>query len=165
MSRTVTALIGLLTLLCLAGLPRPTESRAADPDKAKKTCTLTVVHENNSLPSLVMVTLYQEGKIIRSRELKYFFDDKVTWDKLPEGTYEAHFEAPGYEKLVKRVFLAEGDDGVKVYVQLDKQPVVLGAGTSVQEILKQLEQLKKANAELQAKVEALQAEVNQLKKK
>jgi hypothetical protein len=146
----MSTLIALLILL-------PGQAPAAD-EKPAKTTSLTVVHDNNSLPELVLVTLYQDGKPIRSRELKHFWADTVRWDKLSPGMYEAHMEARGFEKYVKRVFLTEEDGGSKVYVELEKKGGAVGGGPSIKEITDQLKAL-------QDKVKALEAEVERLKKK
>jgi hypothetical protein len=159
--------LGFVTLsaVALAAGFTPGTGAAGPDDKSPKTTRLTVVHDNNHLPSPILVSLCQDGKIIRSRELKYFFDDTVTWEKLRPGPYEVHFEANGYEKCVKRIQLTEDDAAAfKVYAQIDKKAVIVGGGVSVQEVLDRLTQLKKENAELRARVEALEAEVKRLKK-
>jgi hypothetical protein len=129
-------------------------------DKQEGTIPLTVSHENGSLPQIVSVELYQDGKLLRTRELNFNDDNRIAWNKLMPGRYEVHFEARGYKKLVKRFTLAEGDKDYKVRVELDKDnSVVVGSGSvSLQEMEKQLETLKK-------KVETLEAEVEKLKKK
>jgi hypothetical protein len=122
---------------------------------------VTVVHEDRSLPPIVTVELYQDGKLLRSRELNFSSttEDKVVWRKLKPGRYEVHFEGRGYKTLVKRFTLVEGDTGYKIRVELDKdQAVVIGSGVSLAEMQKELEATKK-------KVAALEAEVEKLKKK
>jgi hypothetical protein len=147
--------VGLFAAGWLIG-PTPTSARA---DEKSKPSSITVIHGDKDLPDLVMVTLYHEGKPVRSRELKYasgFSDaDRVTWTKLAPGRYEVHFEAKGYEKFIKRFILGEEDANV-VRVQLDKKETVVGsAGLSLQEMEKQIEALKKKVAELEAEVDKL----------
>jgi len=134
--------------------------------------SFTVVNSlggNNSDPPVVLVELYQEGKIIRSRELKSggeIVPQKVTWGNLAPGRYEVHFQAPGYEKFIKRLLISKEDADIPVAVEVSKKAVVVGGdGPSLQEMADELGRLKKENADLQARVESLQIEVNQLKKK
>src|SRR5262245_61904349 len=152
----------LLAALCAAAALAPghqPDTVRAD-DKAQKSCSLTVVHDNNGLPELVLVELYQDGKVIRTRELKYNStpfnntDDRVTWGKLAPGRYELHFEGKGYEKFIKRITLVEDDDTPpKMRVDLDKKATVLGDGVSLAEMQKQLDAMKKKVADLESEVE------------
>jgi cell division protein FtsB len=89
----------------------------------------------------------------------------VTWEKLPAGLYEAHFEAAGFKKFVKRVVLAEDGPGLVLKVQLDlNTPQTLGGGPSGQQLAQDLAALKKEQAELQKQIADLRAEVAKLKK-
>jgi hypothetical protein len=135
--------------------------RAQEKTEPQKTCSLTVLHDNTALPELVLVELHQDGKVIRTRELKIrefgvtATDERVTWTKLPPGRYELHFEGKGYEKFIKRITLVEDDETPKYRAELDKKAVVIGDGVSLAEMQKQLEALKKKVAELEAEVEKL----------
>jgi hypothetical protein len=165
MNRSLTA--GSLGLLFVAAAVLPGAARADEPkDNAKPTASLTAYHPGAQVPLVVQVSLYQDGKLIRAREVNWSGDDKVTWPKLAVGAYELHFEAPGYAKFVKRVLLSEDDPPARVMIQLDRQPVVVGpGGPSFQEVCDELQKLRKANADLQAQVRALRELVEQLKKK
>jgi hypothetical protein len=153
-----------VAVLCLAAgwLSGHAPDAVRAQDKQEGTIPLTVSHENGSLPQIVTVELYQDGKLLRTRELdrQDTIDWKITWMNMKPGRYEVHFEGRGYKPLIKRFTLAEGDKDYKVRVELDKDAtVVVGSGgVSFQEMEKQLETLKK-------KVETLEAEVEKLKKK
>jgi hypothetical protein len=155
----------LWCLLTLAPFSAPGVALGDEPrDKAQPTASLTVLHDNfRYTEPLALVTLYREGKPVRSAELKTSSDEstpdrKVTWQKLPVGVYELHFEAAGFKKFVKRVVLAEEGPELVVHVQLDLNTErSLGTGPSLQELSDQVARLKE-------KVEQLQAEVARLKK-
>jgi hypothetical protein len=153
----VTLLAGLVVAFALLLSAAPAEQPA---DKPKAVISLQVYHPGGSIPGLVQASLFQDGKLIRSRELDWGSNtyDKVTWEKLSPGIYEVHFEAPGYPRSVKRLVLTEDDLALKVSAQLDKQPLVTGAGPSLQELAEEVQRLK-------AQVRSLRAEVEQLKKK
>jgi hypothetical protein len=76
---------------------RPEEDRPLPPEAV----TLTV-HHDQSAPTLVMVTRLSKGKAIRTKQLRAFTDEAVTWEQLPVGTYELRFETDGYEKTAKQ---------------------------------------------------------------
>jgi hypothetical protein len=157
----------LACLLTLSAISAPGAALADEPkDKAQPTASLTVLHDNTRYTEpLALVTLYREGKPVRSAELKASpptpRDDqgnKVTWQKLPVGLYELHFEAAGFKKFVKRIVLAEDGPELVVRVQLDlNTDRSLGTGASLQELSDQVARLK-------GQVEQLQAEVGRLKK-
>jgi hypothetical protein len=101
-------------LLTLAPFSVPGAALADEPkEKAQPTASLTVLHDNDRYTEpLALVTLYREGKPVRSAKLKASSagtarDNRVTWQKLPIGVYELHFEAAGFKKFVKKVVLAE----------------------------------------------------------
>ena len=152
-------------LLTLASFSVPGAALADEPkDKAQPTASLTVLHDNDRYTEpLALVTLYREGKPVRSAELKTSSDEstpdrKVTWQKLPVGVYELHFEAAGFRKFVKKVVLAEDGPELVVRVQLNfNTDQSLGTGPSLQELSEQVARLK-------GQVEQLQAEVARLKK-
>jgi hypothetical protein len=153
----VTFLAGLVVAFALLLSAAPARQPA---DKPKAALSLQVYHPGGSIPRLVRASLFQDGKLIRSRELDWQSskDDKVTWVKLLPGAYEVHFEAPGYPRSVKRLVLTEDDQTLKLSAQLDKQPLVTGAGPSLQELAEEVQRLK-------AEVRSLRAAVEQLKKK
>jgi hypothetical protein len=152
-------------LLTLASFSVPGAALADEPkDKAQPTASLTVLHDNDRYTEpLALVTLYREGKPVRSAKLKASSagtarDNKVTWQKLPVGVYELHFEAAGFRKFVKKVVLAEDGPELVVRVQLNfNTDQSLGTGPSLQELSEQVARLK-------GQVEQLQAEVARLKK-
>jgi hypothetical protein len=168
----VVMLLALLSTV-FARLPgdgyEPTAAVRAEPpkEKARGNCSLTITHDGNYTQKIALVTLYQDGKPFRSAELEQGSPEqkKVTWEKLPVGVYEVHFEAQGFKKFVKRVVLAEDGPEVVLRVQLDMAtPYTLGGGPSVWQLAQEIEQLKKEQIELRRKVDELQAEVKSLKK-
>jgi hypothetical protein len=169
MSRTVTlgrgetllASAAVLGALLFVGTAGPGRTAAAD--EPPETVSLTVHHDQSS-PTLVMVTLLSNGKAVRTKQLRAFTEESVTWEKLPIGPYELQFEADGYEKSVKQIVLAKEDKDVKVRVALRKKA---GAGedAAFRELAERVKKLEQANAELRATVDRLQKEIDQLKKK
>jgi hypothetical protein len=133
--------------------------------KSKPTKDLAVIHGETN-PRIITVSLFSDGKQIRSGELDSQQGVTVHWRKLPVGDYEVHFEAKGFKKAIKRIKLAEEMVNPTVRAELDeKSELVLGGGPSMQELQKQIEKLQQANADLRARVEKLQKEIEQLKKK
>jgi hypothetical protein len=168
MKRRLLFVVATVVVLIPAG-NRPPGARADEPkDNAKPTASLEVYHPGSGVPLVVQVGLYQDGKLIRAREVNANSNvqDKVTWAKLPVGPYEVHFEAPGYGTFVKRVLLSEDDPPARIVIQLERQPMAVGlGGPSLQELSQELQKVKKANAELQAQMQVLREAVEQLKKK
>jgi hypothetical protein len=135
----------------------------------RATASLTITHDGSRqyTEPLALVTLYREGQPVRSAELEQrsMTRQKVTWQKLPVGAYEIHFEAAGFKKFIKRIILAEDAPEIVLQVQLGlNQSYELGAGPSSKELQEEIAQLKKTQADLGAQVQQLQAEVRQLKK-
>jgi hypothetical protein len=153
----VTLLAGLVVTFAVPLSAAPAEQPA---DKPKAAVSLQVYHPGDPNPRLVQASLFQDGKLIRSRELDWASGtyDKLTWERLSPGAYEVHFEAPGYARAVKRLVLTEDDQTLRASAQLDKQPLVTGAGPSLQELAEEVQRLK-------AEVRSLRAAVEQLKKK
>jgi hypothetical protein len=155
--------------LPLDGGSWPVAAARAEEPKGKPggTGSLTITHEGNYTEKIALVTLYQDGKPFRSAELEQGSAEhkKVTWEKLPAGLYEVHFEALGFKKIVKRVVLAEDGPEVVLRVQINLATEYgLGAGPSTQELVQEIATLKKDQAELRKKIDDLQAEVSRLKK-
>jgi hypothetical protein len=102
----------------------------------------------------VFVTLYKDGQAIRTTELPSTVitggRGSVTWNGVPTGSLEVHFEARGYGKVIKRIIVVKGTR-VSVRVDaMDKKDELWGAGPSL--------------FELQKRIETLEAEVAALKK-
>ena len=140
----------------------PGTSRAGE--KSPNTASLKVIYDK-SYSDYVLVELHQDGKLLRTRELKNGFRvgllespkaTSVTFDKLAAGRYEVHFEGAGYKKCMKRIGIGQDDKDATVYVELDKNEVrVIGGGPSLQELEKRIVDLEKANAELKTEIEKL----------
>lgn len=96
-------------------------------------------------PGVVMVSLYRDGKLVRTRELRQYVSlgsfpalgvptgltvrdhSSVTWKKLPEGTYDVYFEARGFPTSSKRVCVsADDEDDLTIWVELTKKPYTIG---------------------------------------
>jgi hypothetical protein len=145
------ALAPLLTLLMLPPV------RAQQPPKTDgKTVELKI---SNAMTLTVMVELYCDGKLVRTRELTppFINANVVSIPKLKPGNYEVHFLANGYKPFIKRVLLAEDDTEQTVSVELNSAGGVLGGGPSLQELAEQIEKLKKENAEIRAEIEKLKS--------
>lgn len=102
----------------------------------------------------VFVTVYKDGQAIRTTTIPSNVTSGhsgwATFDEVPTGALEVHFEARGYGKVIKRIIVVKGQ---QVSVNLDamgKKDEVWGAGPSL--------------FELQKRIEALEAEVAALKK-
>jgi hypothetical protein len=139
---------------------------AGDDAKEGETAALVVVNRYIR-PAPVLVTLYCQGKPVRSKELTKAEKEpaKVRWAGLPVGTYEIHFEAEGYKPFVKRFVLAKDDKDFEVLVRLSKDGAIVGGGPSLDALGDRVRKLEQANADLRAQVERLQQEIAQLKKK
>jgi len=156
--------IGLLFTAVQVG---PTALAQESKDKSRPANSLTIIHDGNWTEKLALVTVYHDGKPFRSAELEQRSMDhgSVTWEKLPAGIYEVHFEAAGFKRFVKRVILAEDAPGVVLRVQLDNTTArTLGAGPSTEQLEQEMTALKKEQADLRKQVADLQAEVSRLKK-
>ncbi|HEV3143437.1 MAG TPA: hypothetical protein VGZ47_06065 [Gemmataceae bacterium] len=137
-------------LLVLAFLA-PTLSEAQEP---LKTIELKITN-NNTIT--VMIELYQDGKLIRTREIPgaIVAASTATFSKLKAAKYEVHFLATGYKPFVKRVLLSEDDMEQTVSVELAVNGGVTGGGVSLQELAEQIAQLKKENVEIRKEIENL----------
>jgi hypothetical protein len=129
-------------------------AQAQQPKPEDKTVDLKVT---NPIDRIVMIELYQDGKLIRTREIAAAFvsHGTTTFNKLKPGRYEVHFLAPSYKPFVKRMLLSEEDTEQTITVQLNVDGGVIGGGVSLQELAEQIAQLKKENAELRAEIEKL----------
>jgi hypothetical protein len=140
---------------------------AASAQEGKGTAGILVSYETTytvTVP-IVMVELYQDGKLIRTKELDNLGKRgpiEVTWTKLPVGRYEVHFSADGRGTLIKRVILTEEDattpNRIQVDVSPDKKDVLVGSGASLQAMQDEVKQLK-------LKIDQLEQEIEKLKKK
>jgi cell division protein YceG involved in septum cleavage len=112
---------------------------------------------SNALNMTVMVELYCDGKLVRTREIvaPFISATVVSVPKLKPGNYELHFLASGYKPFIKRVLLAEDDTEQMISVELNTAGGVVGGGPSLQELAEQIEKLKKENAEIRAEIEKL----------
>jgi hypothetical protein len=164
--RYLARLVGAVLFASAVGWETRSTLLADDPkEKPKPTQVLTVSH-GEAQPRIIVVSLYSEGKLLRSGEIDSKVGTFALWRGLPIGKYEVHFEAKGYKKGIKHILLSEQDAQSSVSAELDqKVEIVLGGGPSIQELQEELNQLKKSNADLNTKLQKLQAEVDQLKKK
>ncbi|MBN9120124.1 MAG: hypothetical protein J0I06_13325 [Planctomycetes bacterium] len=117
---------------------------AAVPSPAARTGSLTVYRPAmDEEPLVVTVSLYRNGELVRTRELLPYRPplllsgtgliggaelpkprdrSSVTWNHLPEGTYDIHFEAKGFAGSVKRARVTPEDgDQLEIIVELDKE--------------------------------------------
>ena len=144
-----------LALASALSLLMPSLTQAQQPPKSDgKTVELKI---SNALALTVMVELYNDGKLVRTREIAVPFNNStlVTIPKLKPGNYEVHFLASGYKPLVKRVLLAEDDTEQTISTELNSAGGVLGGGPSLHELAEQIEKLKKENAEIRAEIDRL----------
>jgi len=135
--------------------------------------TLIVTNKNHNP---ILVELYREGKPIRSLELArtaLATPASAKLEGLPPGQYEMHCSSSGfgdYGKVIKRFYLSDEGE-TQVYADLnfslpiDKKPRIVGNGPSLQEIWQLVQELQQDKSDLQARVERLEAEINQLKGK
>jgi hypothetical protein len=141
----MTRVISFLALVCICICSVPGAAGDKNPKKpSTPTGTLTVDLPTSSKgPRFVLVSLYRNGGLVRSRELERFHASldlgtlnsrgpitwKVTWMNLPCGTYEVCFEAKGYARGCKRVRVCSEDgDELVVHVELDEKGYRLGDG-------------------------------------
>jgi hypothetical protein len=117
----------------------------------------------------IFVELYREGKPVRSLEIiptSNGSDSETKVTGLPPGQYEMHCHAVGQGKVIKRFYLNDEDE-TQVVAQVGSDnmetPAIVGGATSLEEIWQLLQKLQKDNADLQAKVDRLEAEIDQLK--
>jgi hypothetical protein len=112
---------------------------------------------SNALNMTVMVELYCDGKLVRTREITAPFINAniISIPKLKPGNYELHFLASGHKPFIKRILLAEDDAEQTISVEVNTAGGVLGGGPSLQELAEQIEKLKKENAEIRAEIERL----------
>src|SRR5262245_22876924 len=141
-----------LLLLLAAGLSLSGTSLlcAQQPKPEEKTVNLKV---DNGYGATVMVELYQDGKLIRMREIPG--PGNYQWMKLKPGRYEVHFMDKNHKPFIKRLLLSEDDTDQAVEVELTLNGGVVGGGVSLQELAEQIDKLKKENAELRAEIEKL----------
>ena len=158
MSRlAVQLLIFVAVLVAAVGwLSHCTPGTARADEKSPNTASLKVIYAK-SYSDYVLVELYQDGKLLRTRELQNGSSPaSVTFDKLAAGRYEVHFEGAGYKKCLKRIALGQDDKDATVYVELDKKEErVVGSGPSLQELEKRIAELEKANGELKTEIDKL----------
>ncbi len=160
----------LILLTVTAWIAWPTHD--SDAQENSKGLKLRVVHSNGSAdPRFITVSLYLDGKVMRNDEMQspsqFGAAGAILWEKLSPGQYEIHFEANGFKKGIKRITLVDGQTqtpSVASELSKDKE-LILGGGPSLAEIQMELAALKKANVELQKKVESLEAEIAKLKRK
>ena len=123
---------------------------ASTPKPDDKSISLTI---NSNVGNTVTVELYQEGKMIRMREIGNF--GSFIWPKLKPGRYEVHFLTASNKPFIKRLLISEDDPSQVLAVELSPAGGVVGGGVSLQELAEAIEKLKKENAELRAEIEKL----------
>jgi len=159
-------LILLLLAVSLCGVAiHGVNSLAQDArDRSSKPATLKIWHGANAQPQYLLVELFQERNRLRARELDSAGDQSVNWTDLAAGNYEVHCSATGYAKSIYRILISK-DDATELHVKVEKDKgAIVGGGPTIQEILEDLSQLKKANGALHARVQQLETEVADLKK-
>ena len=106
----------LFPLICAAvlsscwidsGLVVAAERTSRDGDSKFDTIALTVKHDVKDLmDSIALVTVYHQGRAVRTAELVYdSTNSKTTWN-LAAGHYEVHFESAKYPKFIKKIALS-----------------------------------------------------------
>src|SRR5262245_20706213 len=147
--RRVVILAALALAACVSAAP-PLHAQQPKPDD--KTVSLKI-YNRSSVTS--MVELYQDGKLLRSREI----DSSAShiWPNLKPGRYEVHFLNRDNKPLIKRVLLSEDDVEQSLNVELatGNQTRVIGGGVSLHELAEAIEKVKKENAEIRAEIEKL----------
>jgi hypothetical protein len=143
-------------VVAVGWLSHGTPGAARADEKPPNKAALKVIYAK-SYSDYVLVELYRDGKLLRTRELQNGFSaTSVTFDKLAGGRYEVHFGGAGYKKCIKRIAIGQDDTDATVYVELDKmEERVVGGGPSLRELEKRIAQLEQANAELRAEIEKL----------
>jgi hypothetical protein len=133
--------------VCAPGAPAGPKKPKHDPEP---TGTLTADWPVEFTgPKFVLVSLYREGELVRSRELRPVGPaasmatpfgalagpgvrtdgPAVTWKGLPCGIYDVCFEARGYARGAKRVRVSREDgEDLVVHVELGEQPYQIGDG-------------------------------------
>jgi hypothetical protein len=127
----------------------------------------------------VLANLFFDGKLIRSLELPkrvrrgsgkdWWVTEPVAVSEkltgLPPGQYEVHFQAAGYGKIVKNLYVSDENEN-EVYTEIGEKgpptPLHVG-GPSLQQVWQLLQKLQEDNSDLQARIKRLEADVNQLK--
>lgn len=113
-------------------------------------------------PAEVLVTLFQHGKRIRSRQLSV--GKGVDWKGLPDGEYEVHCSQIGYARSVYRILVSEKDvQTLTVRIAKDASRPV-GGGPSYDDLVAALSKTRKSVAALQQRTRKLEATIAALKK-
>jgi hypothetical protein len=127
----------------------------------------------------VLANLFFDGKLIRSLELPnrvrrgsgkdWWVTEPVAVSEkltgLPPGQYEVHFQAVGYVRVIKNVYVSDEHE-TEVYAEIgEKGPPtqIRVGGRSLQEVWQLVQKLQEDNSDLQARVERLEADIGQLK--
>jgi|SRR5947209_9694498 len=127
-----------------------------------KTRVLNAKFNSNALtnyPEVVLVQLYQEGKLLREKEVSSWpnsaLPKSVVWAQLPPGRYEVHFEARGFARAVKKVFLSEEDEAEStILIEIDQKADLTsgGDGPTLHGLAEEIKKLKEEVARLKAQL-------------
>jgi hypothetical protein len=152
--------LGLSLLGCLlAALLLQGSSTAQPPGGAALSVSnqVRLVDESGRKAGLVaLVTLYKQGQAVRSTDLSNVGSARVDWKGLAPGSYEVHFEAKGYGKVVKRVVLAPGVLSSVVLGSIGQNDEAWGAGPTLFELQRRITALETENQNMKVRVVELE---------
>ena len=126
------------------------EATLAQEKKANDGIIQIFVYGEKDCP-FVAVTVFREGKAIGSRDMLPNSNGGAGYvlDKLPDGSYEVHFQAPQHTTLIRKVVLGqERRASLSPTMVKGTGSMVLGGGPSLHDLEVRIRQLEEAVAKL-----------------
>lgn len=116
--------------------------------------------DGNQVNVPILFSLFKNGELVRSTELNTTGMGtnpvEATWSDLPVGGYELQCEALGFGKLIRKIAVAPNEKSSFTPKTLPAKDEVQGAGPTLFEIQRKIALLEKQNADLQARLAALE---------
>ena len=108
------------------------------------------------------VTLFKNGEMVRSSDLTNSPNNaagSLDWSNLPLGSYEVHFQTKGYGTVIKKVALTSDAMSFVNLENIGQNDEVWDGGPTVFEMEAQILALQKRNADLEARLSAVEKSV------
>ena len=152
----------VLGLFLVASLAHDAAGQDAKTELLKNRSLKVKFIPGKSYPDVVLVQLYQDGKLLREREASYSnaspLPQTIEWLKLAPGRYEVHFEGKGYARAVKKVFISSDDvEETMIVIEMDSKKSLEsgGDGPTLHGLTEEIKQLKEEIKQLKEEVKRL----------
>jgi hypothetical protein len=139
-----------IAFAALIGLRWP--GSATSQDKASADGSIRIKFPGTATEDHATVTVFRDGKALATKDVQINAGE-AEFKNLQLGAYEVRLECPEWKTLVKRAILTEKDKTADLMPKMVKGDgtLVVGPGSSMQELEDRIKKLEAAVAKLQGK--------------